>query len=94
MIPSRKLNMSICIGSSTGLNQIGVTRPGIFGGAVWKKVLEITVTASPKKDPNNRPQIVVETPHQKNIFILRFSPGSMPLNFNRHTAQAIAMTRP
>ncbi len=82
------------MGSVTGLNQIGTTSPGIAGGGVWKKVLEMTDTASPKNDPNSKPQIVVETPHQKNIFIERLSPVSIFLNFIRRIPQASAMTMP
>ena len=54
----------------------------------------MTDTASPKNEPNNSPQKVVDTPHQKNIFMLRLSPFSMPLNLSRQIPQASAITIP
>ena len=94
MIPSKNENISICIGLETGLNQIGTTNPGISGGGVPKKVFEMTDTASPKNEPNSSPQIVVDTPHQKNIFIERLSPASIPLNFFSRMPHASAITMP
>ena len=51
------------MGSLIGSNQIGFS---LMSGRL-KNVVAMTLTASPKKEPNMNPQNVVEMPHRKNI---------------------------
>ena len=85
----RKEKVSRRMGSLTGSNQMGRS-----ARSLWKKVDEMTATASPKKLPNMNPQKVVDSPHQKNILTILPMPGSMFLYLRITTAQAIVMTRP
>ena len=56
-MPSRKEKTSSRMGSLTGSNQ-----RALKVRSLWKKVLAMTPTASPKKPPKSTPQTVVEMP--------------------------------
>ena len=69
-----KQKVSIRIGSSSGANHSGF-RPKF--SPFPRNVCPITETASPKKEPNIKPQKVVAMPHRKNIRIVFFMPVSI-----------------
>ena len=89
MIPNRNENTSSRMGSFSGTNH----KAGIVT-SVPKKVLEITVTASPNQLPKRMPQKVVEIPEYINIFRDFFSPLSIFLNFSSAKAQPITIIKP
>ena len=70
-MPTKNANDRSLIGSSIELNHSGLK--AISG--LLKKLVAITLTASPKKLPNINPQKVVDMP-EKNISLTNFSmPG-------------------
>ena len=90
MIPIRNANTSIFMGRLTGSNQMGAS---LMSGLL-KNVVAITLTASPKKLPNIKPQNAVEIPQYMNIFMNFLIPSSMFLNLVRQYAVPAIMISP
>jgi hypothetical protein len=70
-MPTTIEKTSMRIGSFIGSNHIGLIENGLL-----KKVVDITVTASPNQLPNNAPQKTVDSPQKKNmrrVFLMLFS---------------------
>ena len=86
--PNTRDHISILVGSSIGLNQIGsivISLLKMTFAATWKK--------SPNHPPKSAPQNTVDNPHRKNIFIILYVIPSSE-NFFNMMKQAAAMTIP